>query len=172
MFHHHGMHGYGHRRRPMFEKGALKYLILDLISAKPRHGYDIIRELEELSGGCYSPSPGSVYPTLQMLEDLGHIAVKKENGKKIYELTDEGRAYLAKHKDMVTGHRTRMTECFAPTGSAEFGAMMHEMKDIFHLVAQAGRQGDTGPKKAAAIKDVLDKAKGEIENIIQDSPSE
>ncbi len=163
---------HGHRRRPMFEKGALKYLVLDLISAKPRHGYDIIRELEESSGGCYSPSPGSVYPLLQMLEDLGHISVTKENGKKIYEITDGGREYLAKHKDIVTGHRKRMTECFGPTGSAEFGAMMHEMKDIFHLVAQAGRHGDTDPKKVAAIKAILDTAKAEIECIIQDSPSE
>ena len=69
MFNDYGVHR--HRRGPMFEKGALKYLMLDLVGIKPRHGYDIIRELEESSGGCYSPSPGTIYPTLQMLEDVG-----------------------------------------------------------------------------------------------------
>lgn len=166
MFHNHWMHG--HRKKPMFEKGALKYLILDLISAKPRHGYDIIRELEESSGGCYSPSPGTIYPTLQMLEDLGYIVVRQENGKKINEITDDGRAYLDTHKDMVKQHRERMAECFGPTGSAEFGAMMHEMKSLFQHVAHSGRQGNTSPEKAAAIREVLDKAKVEIETIIKD----
>lgn len=163
MVHGHWMHR--GRRGPTFEKGALKYLILDLFSSKPRHGYDIIRELEELSGGCYAPSPGVVYPTLQMLEDLGHIVAKKENGKKVYEITDEGREYLAAHADLIKQHRDHMTECFASAGSPEFASMMGTLKNLFELVHAAGR-GGIDADKVEKIKDVLMRAGKDIDEII------
>src|SRR3984893_16729387 len=82
----------------MFEQGDLRYVILRLLEEKPRHGYEIIKELESRFGGSYAPSPGTVYPTLTMLEDLGYArVVPEEGGKKIYEITDEGRKYLAEH---------------------------------------------------------------------------
>ncbi len=168
MFNDFGAHR--HRRGPMFEKGALKYLMLDLVGNKSRHGYDIIRELEESSGGCYSPSPGTIYPTLQMLEDVGHVVVKKENGKKIYEITDEGREYLKAHEDVVKQHRERMDECFAPMGSPEFASMMREMKSLFHLVMQTAGRGGVDPEKAIEIKEILAKAEGQIESVIRKSP--
>src|SRR5579862_740445 len=77
-------------RGRMFEQGDLKYVILQLLSEKPRHGYEVIKALEERLGGAYSPSPGAVYPTLTMLEDLGYArATTEESGKKIYEITAE-----------------------------------------------------------------------------------
>ena len=86
----------------MFEQGDLKYVILRLLEEKPRHGYDIIKELESRFGGSYAPSPGTVYPTLTMLEDLGFArVVPEEGGKKIYEITDEGRKHLAEHSTTV-----------------------------------------------------------------------
>src|SRR5579862_832198 len=86
----------------MFEQGDLKYVILRLLEEKPRHGYEIIKELESRFGGSYAPSPGTVYPTLTMLEDLGFArVVPEEGGKKIYEITDEGRKYLAEHSTTV-----------------------------------------------------------------------
>src|SRR3989304_9708037 len=117
------------RRTRFFERGALKYLILDVIAEKPRHGYDIIREIEERTGGYYSPSPGTVYPTLQMLEDIGHLRVKEENGKKVYELTDEGKAYIKEHKEKVKKHRERMSEC-CPPGSEERVNLMFELRKV------------------------------------------
>src|SRR5688500_922875 len=82
----------------MFGQGDLKFVILRLLAEKPRHGYDIIKELEERSGGTYSPSPGTVYPTLVMLEDMGFArATPEESGKKIYSITDAGRAHLEEH---------------------------------------------------------------------------
>ena len=81
----------------MFEQGDLKFVILRLLDEKPRHGYEIIKEIEERFGGMYSPSPGTVYPTLTMLEDLGYARARpEESGKKIYEITEEGRAHLAR----------------------------------------------------------------------------
>ena len=86
----------------MFEQGDLKYVILKLLDEKPRHGYDIIKELEEKSGGSYAPSAGTVYPTLQLLEDLGYASViPEEGGKKIFSITDAGRQYLEQNKSTV-----------------------------------------------------------------------
>ena len=75
----------------LFEKGDFKYVVLHLLDEKPRHGYDIIRALEDRMRGRYRPSPGSVYPTLQMLEDMGHIRSQEGGERKVYELTDAGR---------------------------------------------------------------------------------
>ena len=86
----------------MFEQGDLKYVILRLLEEKPRHGYEIIKELEDRFGGAYSPSPGTVYPTLTMLEDLGYAKAREEDaGRKIYEITPEGAAYLKEHSTTV-----------------------------------------------------------------------
>src|SRR5579884_3299071 len=97
--------GRGHwrtRAGRLFEQGDLKYVILRLLEEKPRHGYEIIKELESRFGGSYAPSPGTVYPTLTMLEDLGYArVVPEEGGKKIYEITDEGRKHLAEHSTTV-----------------------------------------------------------------------
>src|SRR5512141_174351 len=71
----------------MFDQGHLKFVILRLLDEKPRHGYEIIKEIEERFGGMYSPSPGTVYPTLTLLEDLGYArALPEEGGKKIYDI--------------------------------------------------------------------------------------
>src|SRR5581483_5791496 len=107
----------------LFEQGDLKYVILRLLDEKPRHGYEIIKELESRFGGSYAPSPGTVYPTLTMLEDLGFArVVPEEGGKKIYEITDEGRAYLAEHSSTVNDifdRIARFVEGFTDTTMAE-----------------------------------------------------
>jgi len=79
----------------------MKYVILKLLSDKPRHGYEVMKELEEQLHGCYSPSPGTVYPTLQWLEDEGLVVSKEVDGKKVYEITAAGRQFLVEHKDVV-----------------------------------------------------------------------
>src|SRR5713226_2611860 len=89
------------RRRHWFGSGDMKYVILKLLQDKPRHGYEVMKELEEQSQGCYSPSPGTVYPTLQWLEDEGLVRAGDVDGKKVYEITDAGRAFLDEHKDVV-----------------------------------------------------------------------
>src|SRR5262245_30609172 len=76
----------GRGRRQMFEAGEIKFVILRLLKEKPRHGYEIIKALEERMAGCYTPSPGTVYPTLQMLEDQGYVRAAESGGKKVYEI--------------------------------------------------------------------------------------
>ena len=85
----------------LFEKGDLKYVILDLLKDKPSHGYEIIKALENRFHGFYSPSAGTVYPTLQLLEDMGYVKSSEQDGKKVYTITDEGRNFLnERHETM------------------------------------------------------------------------
>jgi DNA-binding PadR family transcriptional regulator len=75
----------------LFEKGDLKYVVLQLLSERAAHGYEVIKALEERFGGMYTPSAGAVYPTLQMLEDMGYVTSEQQDGKRVYSITDEGR---------------------------------------------------------------------------------
>ena len=92
---------YGRRRSQMFESGEVKFVILRLLREKPRHGYEIIRALEERLGGCYTPSAGTVYPTLQLLEDQGYVRLEEQEGKKVYHITPEGERFLDENKSVV-----------------------------------------------------------------------
>ncbi|MFQ5703795.1 MAG: helix-turn-helix transcriptional regulator [Gemmatimonadales bacterium] len=89
------------RRRHWFEAGDMKYVILKLLNDKPMHGYEVMKELEQHMRGCYKPSPGTIYPTLQWLEDEGLVRCDEVEGKKVYAITDEGRRFLAEHKSTV-----------------------------------------------------------------------
>ena len=93
--------GRSRRRQQMFESGEMKYVILRLVKEKPRHGYEVIKALEEKFGGWYSPSAGTVYPTLQLLEDQGYVRIVEEEGKKVYHITPEGEAFLEEHRDVL-----------------------------------------------------------------------
>ena len=81
---HHGGGGGRGRGPKMFDAGAMRYIVLQLISEKPRHGYEIIKELEQRSGGGYTPSPGAIYPLLSMLLDMGHVAAAADGNKKLH----------------------------------------------------------------------------------------
>jgi DNA-binding PadR family transcriptional regulator len=87
---------FGRHMRPerIFEQGDLRLVLLKLIADQPRHGYELIKAVEDAVGGVYSPSPGVVYPTLTLLEDLGYATVQEQGGKKLYSITEEGRAHL------------------------------------------------------------------------------
>src|SRR5258708_26931341 len=89
-----GPRGWGGGRRQWFGSGDMKYVILKLLRDKPRHGYEVMKDLEERMHGCYSPSPGTVYPTLQWLEDERLLVSRGVEGKKGYEITPTGRAFL------------------------------------------------------------------------------
>src|SRR5208282_2720120 len=112
---HQGGRGFGHFGRGFMDGGDmggrafgmgrklasvdLQLLILELLAEKPRHGYEIIKALEERSKGFYVPSPGMVYPALTYLEEIGHATVETEGARKLYHLTDPGRAYLEEHRE-------------------------------------------------------------------------
>src|ERR1700754_4139556 len=95
----------GGRGGRFFEHGDLRLVILALLAEQPRHGYEIIKAIEERLGGAYSPSPGVVYPTLTWLEELGYAALVEDasSSKKLYSATPEGLEYLEKNKGQVEG---------------------------------------------------------------------
>ena len=166
-----GPRGRGWRARAgrVFEQGDLKYVILRLLAEKPRHGYEIIKELEERFGGAYAPSPGTVYPTLTMLEDLGFArAMPEEGGRKIYEITDAGRKHLEEHSatvDDIFERIARFVEGFfdAPMSDLK-GAMGSLGRATFHAASRA-------PNDRARIERlsaILRKAAAEIEALGRD----
>jgi DNA-binding PadR family transcriptional regulator len=85
----------------MLAQGDLRLIALALIEQEPRHGYEIIKLVEEKTADWYSPSPGIVYPTLTYLEEAGYVTVSSEGSKKLYTITDDGRAYLAGQRDVA-----------------------------------------------------------------------
>lgn len=113
-----GFGGHGHHERHrggrvgrFLEHGDLRFVVLALIAEQPRHGYELIKELEDRTGGAYRPSPGVIYPTLSLLEDEGFIRpVDSEAGRKLYEATDEGREALKANQAGVDAVFGRMAE--------------------------------------------------------------
>src|SRR4029079_2693350 len=149
----------------MFDQGHLKYVILQLLEEKPRHGYEIIKEIEEKFGGMYSPSPGTVYPTLTLLEDLGYARARpEEGGKKIYEITDEGRAHLAENQPVIDD----IVERIADFAQSIFGEPMMEvhraMKDVGRAV-YASKSSSRSAEQIAKIREILRRAATEIEGL-------
>ena len=94
----------------MFDHGELRLVVLALIAEQPRHGYEIIKAIEERLAGSYSPSPGVIYPTLTMLEELGHATVSEAGGKKQYAITEAGRGFLAENQAAVDAALARIRE--------------------------------------------------------------
>ena len=152
------------RRRQWFESGDMKYVILKLLREKPRHGYEVMKELEEQMRGCYSPSPGTVYPTLQWLEDEGLVRSKDVDGKKVYEITDAGIRFLDEHKDTVSDIFERVAETVE---EALGGSMAEVNQGVARLMKQVYRRGwradDAARKK---IADILARAAQEIEGTL------
>jgi DNA-binding PadR family transcriptional regulator len=145
----------------------MKYVILKLVQEKPRHGYEVMKELEERMHGCYTPSPGTVYPTLQWLEDEGLVIARDVEGKKVFEITDAGRAFLEEHRDVVEEifHRVEQT-----VERVMGGAMVDVNRAVGRLVKAVYRTGwkvqDDGPRKKVA--EVLARAADEIEALAAD----
>jgi DNA-binding PadR family transcriptional regulator len=157
----------GPRGGRMFEQGDLKLVILQLLADKPRHGYEIIKELEERSGGRYSPSPGTVYPTLTLLEDMGYaVATPEESGKKVYAITEAGRGYLADNRSTADEVLERLSQ----VGASLFGEQMrpaHEAmaalgRSYFHLTLH--RNPDAAFVEEAVA--ILRKAAGDLDALV------
>lgn len=159
-----GARGWGRPggRRP-FEQGDLRWLALDLIAEQPRHGYEIIKAVEEALGGHYSPSPGVIYPTLTLLDETGFIAGEAQGSKKLYTLTPEGRAELASHADEVAAVRARLGEARARFGGEpppEVRRALHNLRSA--LQVRLGK-GELSPEAVRAVTDALDRAAREVE---------
>jgi DNA-binding PadR family transcriptional regulator len=149
-----------------FSKGDLKYVILDLIKDKPRYGYEIIRALEDRSLGFYKPSPGSVYPTLQMLEEMGYASTIEQDGKKVYTITENGRRFLDERKDLADKIRERMKRHWNPKDVGEFAETMLVLSRVGRKMKRRFRSLE--PNQMQRIKEIVSRACQEIEAILEE----
>jgi DNA-binding PadR family transcriptional regulator len=152
------------RHSRLFEKGDLKYVILDLLKDKPSHGYEIIRALEESFSGFYTPSAGSVYPTLQLLEDIGYVSSSERDGKKVYTITDQGKQFLNEREEIIDKIKAHMKDWWSPRSRGEFRETMFELRRLGRLVGRRIHLLD--PEKLARIREVVSRACHDIENIV------
>ena len=166
MFRPHRMFFAGAWGESPFQKGDLKYVILDLIKDKPRYGYEIIRILEEHSHGFYAPSPGAVYPTLQLLEELGYVTATQQDGKKVCAITEEGRRFLAEREHVAEDIKRNIKDWWSPEIHIEFHQMMHELGGLGRSLGRLSRKTDT--EKLRRIRDVILRTKNDIEAILKE----
>jgi len=152
-------------RRQWFGSGDMKYVILKLLHEKPMHGYEVMKALEEQTRGCYKPSPGTVYPTLQWLEDEGLVRIQEANEKKIYEITDEGLAFLEENKSTVEDIFDRVDEMID-------NFMTDPMPDVSRLVGKLVSQSyrmtwrfRDDDEKRARVRSILEQAIADLEEV-------
>jgi DNA-binding PadR family transcriptional regulator len=163
----HGRHGLFVRRagrgRP-FGQGDLRFVALKLIAEKPRHGYEIIKEIEEAFGGTYSPSPGVVYPTLTHLEDIGHASVTPGEGtKKLYTITPDGLAFLENNKAAAEAVFERMSEARRRFSGGPPPEILRAAGNLYTALQVKLEAGPLSPGQTAAIAEAIDAAAARVE---------
>ena len=159
-----GHEGRGGRRR-VFDGSELKLVLLRLIADQPRHGYDLIRGVEERTGGAYAPSPGVIYPTLTMLDDMGLIGEQQSEGsKKLFAITEAGEAHLAEHADQVVGLFARLDMLGAQRARTEGGSVRRAMGNLRQVLVNR-LAGDVSEETLHAVTDIIDEAAQKIERL-------
>jgi len=164
----HGFHpgGRGGGRRRMFDGGELRLLLLALLEEQPRHGYDLIREIEERTGGGYAPSPGVVYPTLTMLDEMGHIdEVKEEGARKRFAITEAGRAHLAERREEADALLARLSEMANVERRTGAAPIKRSMMGLAMAVREALASGRGRADMVHEVAEILDEAAHRIERL-------
>jgi DNA-binding PadR family transcriptional regulator len=147
-----------------FEQGDLRYVVLALVAEKPRHGYDIIKDIEERFGGAYSPSPGVIYPLLTMLEELGHVSLNSsEGGKKLYAVTPAGEAELKENDQLVSALFARMADVRDRHAGGRAPQIVRAMENLRLALRLKVEQGPVSEQQAEKIAAALDAATQAIE---------
>ena len=148
----------------LFAHGDLRLVILHLIAEQPRHGYDIIKAIEDQVGGTYSPSAGVVYPTLTMLEELGYVTVSTGDGaKKQHTITAEGRAYLDTYRPTVDALLARMAEANRTHGGGPAPQILRAMENLKLALQLRLARGPLSEEQINAVAAAIDGAAVSVE---------
>lgn len=159
MFHRH--HGFTRPRRERpFQRGDFKYILLQYLKDKPSYGYEIIRALQERFHSFYIPSPGIVYPTLQMLAEMGYVTATEQEGKKVYTITDEGCQFLDEQKEFAERIRNQIRTWWNPENVKDISETMREFERLTQLLSDKARTADT--EKLERIRKAISQAYEEI----------
>lgn len=161
-----GRHRGGRGRRRMFESGELRLVLLKLIADEPRHGYDLIRAIEEMTGGEYAPSPGVVYPTLTLLQDMGLIdEAEGEGSRKPFQITESGREYLDERAEEADDLIERLKE-LAPEERHDAGpAIGRAVRNLMTALSQRISRDGLNDELLHEVAAILDDAAQRIERI-------
>jgi DNA-binding PadR family transcriptional regulator len=157
-------HGRGGGLGRFFAHGDLKLVILQLIAEKPRHGYEIIKAIEERVGGAYSPSPGVIYPSLTLLEELGYVTVSAgDGGKKLHAITGQGEAFLAANRPALDALLARMDEAGRAQGGGPAPQILRAMENLKLALRLRLARGPLSEGEANAVAAALDAAATQLE---------
>ncbi len=149
--------GWGDEQRT--PRGDIKYILLTLLAEEPRYGYQLIKELENRYSGFYRPSPGSVYPTLQLLEEGGYLTSEQIEGKRVYTITDSGRQLLA-------GRDTPVEIANRGERSEQLNELKEAITQLSTAVMQVARTNDAD--RSSRVREILNRAKREIYTILSE----
>jgi len=184
--HHHGWKAFIHRRhrgwggapwsedsegrrgrgRRVFDASELQLVLLKLLSDQPRHGYDLIRAIEELTGGAYSPSPGVVYPTLTLLSEMGHIREDQSEGsRKTYAVTPDGQAFLDARKTEVAALMARLAEMASERARFDNVPVRRAMMNLRAVLMHRLGEETLKPETLHAVTAIIDDAAQRIERL-------
>jgi DNA-binding PadR family transcriptional regulator len=154
-------------RRRFFEPGEVRLAVLSLLAEGPKHGYELIKQFEIRSGGLYRASAGTIYPTLQLLEDEGLIRSEMADGKKVYRITPEGAAELEREADAVdeiwgrAEHWQEWSHWMGPRAMVLAGPLAHFVKAALRATQAAGDAAELQDR----VREILDRAREELEEI-------
>lgn len=155
-----------HRRGRMFGQGELRLALLKLLADEPRHGYELIKAIEDLTGGSYAPSPGAVYPTLQMLADEGLIAERDDDTpRKAFLATDEGRAELTDKADEVAALFERLGKLAEQSEQGRSPQISRAMGNLATVLKNRARTGQIDAETTNQIVDLIDEVAKRIERL-------
>lgn len=167
-----GGHGPWTHGAARFERGGLKLTILDLLKDQPRHGYDIIQALEERFHGFYSPSPGSVYPILQLLEDQDYVSSDQQTGKKVYTITEEGKKFLNDNEKELERVQSRAGHPWGAQHLTHLRELRDEMRETAQLVFRSAASGAlSDAERMKRIRGAFQRFRSEVETILSDKES-
>lgn len=146
-----------------FRRGVFRFIILQYLKDKPHHGYEIIRALEERFHGLYSPSAGTIYPRLQVLEEGGLVTSIEQDGKKIYAISDEGIKFLDEHSHLEQEINDHLNEWFNPDNIDDRKKTMFEFGELAELFMGKVRLMDSD--KLKRMREIVGRAHRDIEDI-------
>ena len=161
-----GRHQWRGRRHQWFESGDMKYVILKLLRDKPMHGYEVMKALEEETSGCYKPSPGTVYPTLQWLDDEGLVKADDVDGKKVYAITDKGREFLTEHKSTVEDIFERIEETIENLAGESIPEVSRAIGRVVGQAYRAAWKHGKDEARRKRISEILEKAATDLEGLM------
>lgn len=157
-----GSFGGGWGDEPRTRRGDIKFILLGLLSERPQHGYELMKELEARRGGFRRPSPGSIYPTLQMLEEGGYLTSEEVDGKRVYTITESGRQFLS-DRNQQSGSRNAH-DSFVESKPSELIELRRTLTQLNDAVTQVARSGNL--EQANRVRELLAQVKREIYKLL------